>query len=145
MEGKDSFLGMRPTRIPLAHSELTSRIIGHFFDVYNDLGYGFPEKIYHRALKVALAADGILAASEVSLPVWFRGQVIGRFRADLVVEELVVVELKTLPMLYPANATQLLNYLKSTKREVGLLLNFGRQPQIKRLVRSNPPDPRASA
>src|ERR1041384_4691636 len=115
----------------LVHAELTGRVLKIFYGVYNQLGFGFPERIYHRAMVLDLRDDGLEVESEVTLPVWFRGRTIGRFRADLIVEKSVVVELKTLPVIYPANVVQLLNYLKSTRREIGLLLTFGRQPQIK--------------
>jgi GxxExxY protein len=119
---------------PYLYSEITSRIIRAYFNVYNELGYGFPEKIYKRGLLLELKSEGFDARSEVTLPVWFRDCVIGRFRADIVVNGLIIVELKALPRVFPSQATQLLNYLKSTKREIGLLLNFGRKPQIKRII-----------
>jgi GxxExxY protein len=122
------------TSFPLLHGEMCRKVIGVFYDVYNELGFGFPERIYHRALLIGLRSAGFATASEVSLPVWFRERVIGRFRADLLVEDQIVVELKTLPCIYPSNVIQLLNYLRSTRRDIGLLLNFGRKPRFKRVI-----------
>src|ERR1043165_2667939 len=138
----------------LVHAELTGRVLKIFYGVYNQLGFGFPERICHRRMVLALRDAGLEVESEVTLPVWFRGRTIGRFRADLVLKRSVIVELKTLPLIYPANVVQLLNYLKSTRQEIGLLLNFGRKPQIKRVILTsnykNPPngirgDPRPPA
>ena len=110
----------------LKHSELTQKIIGVFYDVYNELGYGFLESTYAEALMVALEE-----------PVWFRGRKIGQYYADLMVGEVVLLELKAARTLESAHEAQLLHYLRATEHEVGLLLNFGMRPQFRRLLFDN--------
>jgi GxxExxY protein len=116
------------------HQELTRSIIGVFYDVYNELGFGFLESVYDKALTVALGQAGLQVNAQMPVAVWFRGHEVGAFRADLVVEDTVLVELKATAELDRVHETQLLNLLKSTNIEVGLLLNFGRRPRIKRFV-----------
>jgi len=119
------------------HFELTEKIIGAFYDVYNELGHGFLESTYAEAMLVAFEAMGIKAAREVSLPVWFRGSKIGQYFADILVDEKVLLELKASRRLESAHEAQLLHYLRATEIEVGLLLNFGVQPQFRRLLFDN--------
>jgi GxxExxY protein len=119
------------------HGEITEKIIGVFFDVYNELGFGFVEIVYHRALLIALAEAGLKVETQVNLPVFFRGHLVGDFLADILVERAVILELKAASELVPANESQLLNYLKASPVEVGLLLNFGPKPKFKRLVFDN--------
>jgi GxxExxY protein len=128
---------MESQQVGLKHSELTDRIIGIFYDVYNELGYGFLECVYEESLLIALRQDGLTADRQVSVPVWFRGNKVGEFRADLLVEKRVLLELKSARMLEKAHEAQLLHYLKSTEIEVGLLLNFGSRPQFRRLLFDN--------
>jgi GxxExxY protein len=116
---------------------LTGRIIGAFYEVYNELGQGFLASVYEKALAVALAMGGLRVGRQVPIPVWFRGHQVGDFRADLLVEDVVILELKADRVLEPVHEAQLLNYLRATAIEVGLLLNFGPQPQVKRLVFDN--------
>lgn len=122
----------------LKHSALTERIIGVFFEVYNELGSGFLESIYVEALALALNQAGLSVEREMPLAVCFRGRVIGRFRADLVIGGAVLVETKACPELKSRHEAQLLNYLRATVLEVGMLLNFGPRPQFKRLLYDNP-------
>ena len=117
----------------LKHSELTERIIGVFYDVYNELGYGFLESVYEEALVIALRQAGLTVCQQLAVPVWFRGHRIGEFKADVVVESRV----KSAKMIEPAHEAQLLHYLKSTEIEVGLLLNFGIRPQFRRMIFDN--------
>jgi GxxExxY protein len=119
------------------HSELTDIIIGVFYDVYNELGYGFLESVYRRALKLSLEAKGLKVAAEVAVPVFFRGTNVGDFRADLVVNQLILLELKTAETIVLAHEAQLLNYLRATTLELGLILNFGPKAQIRRLLFDN--------
>jgi GxxExxY protein len=119
------------------HQEHTRRIIGVFYDVYNELGYGFLESVYQRAMLIALTRQGIAVAQQQSLPVWFRGEQIGDFHPDLLVAGRVIVELKACRTLEPIHDAQVLNYLRASDIEVGLLLNFGPKPAIKRLVFAN--------
>ncbi len=121
----------------LKHRELTEKIIGVFYDVYNELGHGFLESVYEEAMAVALPQGGLRVERQVPLRVTFRGIVIGDFRADLLVEDSVLLELKAARDIDPAHEAQLLNYLRATEIEVGLLLNFGPKPQFKRLVFEN--------
>ncbi len=121
----------------LLHAETTRRILATFFDVYNELGAGFLESVYRTALAQALAATRMGVDLEVPIDVFFRHAVIGRFYADLVVENRVVVEVKAVRRFAPEHQTQLSHYLRATAMEVRLLLNFGPRPAFKRLVYSN--------
>jgi GxxExxY protein len=121
----------------LIHSELTEKMIGIFYDVYNELGHGFLESVYEQALAIALAEQQIFFQREIGIPVWFRGHQIGDFRADLLIDNKLIVELKAGRAIELAWEKQLLNYLRATEIEVGLLLNFGPTPQFRRLVFEN--------
>lgn len=121
----------------MKHKELTDKIIGCFFTVYNKLGYGFLESVYQRALAIELEKQGLDVASQHPIPVFYDGQVVGEFRADLLVENRVIVELKAAPQIAIQHEAQLLNYLNATGYEVGLLLNFGPQARFKRKVFGN--------
>jgi GxxExxY protein len=123
--------------IALKHADLTEKIIGVFYDVYNELGYGFLEFVYEGSLVIALHQAGLAANRQIVLPVWFRGQKVGEFRADLLVENSVLLELKSARSLEPAHEAQLLHYLESAEVEVGMLLNFGARPQFRRLLFDN--------
>ncbi len=124
--------------LALVHGELTRHIIGAFFEVYNELGYGFVESVYQRALPLALAAQGVRSEREVPLSVRFRGEVVGDYRADLVVEGKVIVESKVADKILPVHEMQLLNYLRATGITVGLVLNFGPRPTFRRLLLTSP-------
>jgi GxxExxY protein len=119
------------------HSDLTDSIIGVFYDVYNELGFGFLESVYRNSLQLALRSKGFAVEAEVPIPVFFRGVKVGDFRADLVVNEFILLELKTAETLVIAHEAQLLNYLRATLLEVGLLLNFGPKAQVRRLLFDN--------
>jgi GxxExxY protein len=119
------------------HSELTDTVIGVFYDVYHELGFGFLESVYRRALRLALLQRGLNVASEVQVSVFFRGVNVGDFRADLVVNDVILLELKTAEAIVRSHEAQLLNYLRSTKFELGLILNFGPKPQLRRLLLDN--------
>ncbi len=121
----------------LKHGVLTEKIIGLFYDVYNELGPGFLESVYEEALLIALQEVGLHTGRQVPIPVWFRGHKIGDFYADLVVENTVVLELKTARNIDPTHEAQLLHYLKATTFELGLILNFGPKPQVRRLLLDN--------
>jgi GxxExxY protein len=117
------------------HQELTRRIIGVFYEVYNELGHGFLEFVYEAA--IALREAGLKAETQVPIAVYFRGNRVGDFRADLMVENAVLLELKAARALGSSHEAQLLNYLRATEIEVGLLLNFGIKPEFKRLAFDN--------
>jgi GxxExxY protein len=119
------------------HTELTEKIISTFYDVYNELGYGFLESVYQRAMTIALQDASLKVASEMPISVWFRSQPVGEFRADLVVDDLVLLELKSARTLESVHESQTLNYLRATSLEVALLLNFGPRPQVRRLAFAN--------
>ncbi len=121
----------------LKHGELTEKIIGIFFNIYNELGHGFVESVYEQAFSVALAENEIFFQRQIAVPVWFHDHQIGDFRADLLVDNKVIVELKTGRGIDPAWEKQLLNYLRATEIEVGLLLNFGPDAQFRRYIFEN--------
>ena len=121
----------------LKHAELTEKISGVFYDVYNELGHGFLESTYAEAMVVALEFCGLAVARELPVPVWFRGSKVGQYYADLVVGSTVLLELKAARSLDSAHEAQLLHYLRATEIEVGLLLNFGQRPQFRRLLFDN--------
>src|SRR5438874_10949714 len=119
------------------HSELTKRIIGVFYEVYNELGHGFIESVYENSLSIALREKGCEVHQQIAIPVWFRSKQVGDFDADVLVDKLVLLELKVARSIEQAHIAQLLNYLKATQIEVGLLLNFGPKPEFKRVVFGN--------
>jgi GxxExxY protein len=121
----------------LKHGLVTDKILKVFYQVYNELGHGFLESVYHRSLVIALDSVGLKVCSPVEIPVWFRGTQVGRFEADILVENCVLLELKAARALDQSHQTQLLNYLRATDIEVGLLLNFGERPEFKRVIFDN--------
>jgi len=131
-------LGHGEIAVTLKHAVLTKKIIGVFYDVYNELGYGFLESVYEECMVIALRDIGLIVERQVPIPVWFRSQKVGDFRADILVENEVLLELKSARTLESVHEAQLLRYLKSTEIEVGLLLNFGSRAQFRRLVFDNP-------
>lgn len=125
----------------MKHEELTEKIIKAFYKVYNTLGYGFLEKIYENALCIELMEMGFKVAKQKKYLVYYFGHVVGEYNADLLVEELIALELKANEYIVVANENQLINYLKATNLEVGLLLNFGKKPEIKRKLFDNDKKP----
>ncbi len=121
----------------MKHEEITEEIIQAFYKVYNTLGYGFLEKIYLNALYIELIAMGLKVEKEKKILVYYLGTVVGDYQADLIVEDIIEVELKAINTLVEENEYQLVNYLKATTIEIGLLLNFGKKPQIKRKIFDN--------
>ncbi len=119
------------------HSELTEKIIKAFFKVYNTLGFGFLEKVYENALFIELVAMGLFVEKQKAIKVHYEGKQVGEYYADLIVNECVIVELKAAESLCEEHEYQLINYLKATEIEVGLLLNFGKKPEFKRRVFTN--------
>jgi GxxExxY protein len=117
--------------------ELTQKIIGVYYDVYNELGVGFLESVYQKSLALALESAGLKVCSRIDIPVWFRGHQVGQFEGDLLVEQCVLLELKAARALSSAHQAQLMNYLRATEIEVGLLLNFGPKPEFKRVAYDN--------
>jgi len=119
------------------HKEITEKILQGFYEVYNELGSGFLESVYEHALSIVLTGYGFHVERQKDISVHFRGHVVGDFRADLIVNEKVIVELKAVGNLDPVHEAQLINYLKATDIEVGLLLNFGKKPEFRRLIFDN--------
>lgn len=114
--------------------EVTDAVIRVFYDVYNELGRGFLESVYEHAMGLALTQAGLAVVRQCPIQVRFRGHIVGEFRADLLVENCVLLELKAASALAKEHEAQILNYLRATDIEVGLLLNFGPKPEFKRLV-----------
>jgi GxxExxY protein len=118
----------------MKHAELTERVIAAFYTVYNALGWGFLEKVYHNALLHELRKRGFDVATNQRIDVFYDDVCVGEYIADLIVEGVVILELKALDGLADEHEAQLVNYLKATDIDVGLLLNFGPKPQVKRKV-----------
>jgi len=118
----------------LKHNEITEKILKGFYEVYNELGRGFLESVYENALTLLLREYGLSVKTQEELNVRFHGQLVGVFRADMIVEGKVLLELKAVRSLDAVHEAQLLNYLKATGIEIGLLLNFGNTPEFKRRV-----------
>ncbi|HKP70245.1 MAG TPA: GxxExxY protein [Pyrinomonadaceae bacterium] len=126
-----------PTNEQFRHIELTKTIIGCFYDTYNELGFGFIESVYENSLCIALRTVGLDVYQQIAIPVWFRGKSVGNFDADVMVNQLVLLELKSARAIEQSHLAQLRNYLKATEIEVGLLLNFGPKAELKRIVLGN--------
>ena len=125
----------------MKHEQLTEKIIQAFYKVYNTLGYGFLERVYENAMFIELTAMGYKVEKQKKILVYYFGNIVGDYNADMIVEDIVTVELKANECLVEENENQLINYLKATNIEVGLLLNFGRKPQIKRKIFDNDKKP----
>jgi GxxExxY protein len=119
------------------HSDLTRQIIQAAYKVFNELGHGFLESVYEKSMELQLIEMGLLVQRQQAIPVYYKGNLVGDFKADLVVNNLVIIELKALKNLLPIHEVQLVNYLKATRIEVGLLINFGKYLETKRKVLSN--------
>ncbi|MCK9206891.1 MAG: GxxExxY protein [Salinivirgaceae bacterium] len=119
------------------YSEITSIIISSFYKVYNTLGSGFLEKVYENALFIELKKNGLFCQKQVPLTVFYEGEKVGDYFADIIVENKIILELKAAEALVPEHEAQLVNYLRATEIEVGLLLNFGKKPEHKRKVLTN--------
>ena len=118
----------------LAHRELTERVIGAFYSTYNELGFGFLESVYENAFAVQLEQSGLSVRGQHPILVNFRGHAVGEFRADMLIDDVLLVEIKSVKALSPIHDAQLLNYLKATGLRLGLLVNFGPRPQFRRRV-----------
>jgi GxxExxY protein len=125
----------------LLHSETTDLILKAYFNVYNTLGYGFLEKVYENALLIELKNMGLKAQRQVPIKVFYQEQMVGDYYADIIIEDQVIIELKAAEALCEEHEYQLINYLKATNIEVGLLLNFGKKPQFSRKIFTNKDTP----
>lgn len=121
----------------MKHEDITEKIIKAFYKVYNTLGYGFLEKVYERAMLIELRAMGLNAESQKRILVYYFGNVVGDYNSDLTIENLVICELKAAECIVDEHEFQLINYLKATTIEVGLLLNFGKKPEVRRKIFDN--------
>ena len=119
------------------HKELTDKIIQAFYCVYNELGFGFLENVYQNALYFELQNKGFKVEPQKAIDVYYQTQLVGKYKADLVVNDLIILELKAVDYLVEEHELQLINYLKATNKEVGLLLNFGMKPEIRRKAFNN--------
>ena len=119
------------------HQELTKSIIGIYYNVYNELGYGFLEKVYHKAMIIELNKNGYEVEHEKKIEVFYKNEVVGIYIPDLIINKAVILELKCVEYLIEAHENQLINYLKATDCEVGLVLNFGKDPQFRRKIFTN--------
>ena len=125
----------------MKHEEITEKVIRAFYKVYNTLGYGFLEKVYLNAMFIELTSMGFKVAKEKRILVHYFGNIVGDYNTDLIVEEVIALELKANECLVIENENQLVNYLKATNIELGLLLNFGKKPQMKRKIFDNDKKP----
>jgi GxxExxY protein len=121
----------------IKHQEITDKVIKIFYKVYGQLGYGFLEKVYENAMMIELKKEGLPATAQSPIKVSYEGEVGGEYFADILVDHKVIVEIKGAKGLASENEAQLLNYLKATDVEVGLLLNFGPKPEVKRKLFDN--------
>ncbi|MCK5449799.1 GxxExxY protein [Candidatus Pacearchaeota archaeon] len=121
----------------MKHEELTAEIIQIFYKVYNSLGYGFLERVYENALSIEFRKAGLNFKNQVPIKVFYKDEIVGEYVTDFVIDEKVVVEIKATLGLGVPDESQLLNYLRCTRKEVGLLLNFGKKAEVKRKVFSN--------
>ena len=122
----------------LKHSDITDKVLNAFFKiVYPQLGYGFLEKVYENALAIALRQMGLKVEQQARILVYFANEMVGEYYADLLVEDCVIVELKAAQSINREHEAQLLNYLRATPYEVGLLLNFGPKPEFRRKAFNN--------
>jgi GxxExxY protein len=119
------------------HKDVTDKIIQAFYCVYNELGFGFLENVYQNALYFELLNSGFKVESQKAIDVYYKTQLVGKYKADLLVNDLIILELKAVDYLVEEHELQLINYLKATDKEVGLLLNFGTKPEIRRKIFDN--------
>lgn len=119
------------------HKKLSDSILKVYYEVYNQLGYGFLEKVYQNAMFLELKSQGYKVEPQKQIKVYFKNQVVGEYYADLLIDDAIILELKACECLMDAHKAQLINYLKATEIEIGLLLNFGETPEFKRFIYTN--------
>jgi len=119
------------------HSDITKRIIKSFYSVYNKLGFGFLEKVYENAMMIELMSDGLYCEKQKPIKVYYKEKIVGDYYVDILVENKIIIELKASEGIVEEHELQLINYLKATDLEIGLLLNFGKHAQFKRKIFSN--------
>ncbi|WKL45538.1 GxxExxY protein [Flavobacterium sp. ZE23DGlu08] len=121
----------------LLHRNLSDTILKIYFEVYNELGYGFLEKVYQNAMYFELKSQGYKVETQKQIKVYYKSQLVGDYFADLLIDDSIILELKACECLKDEHKAQLLNYLKATEVEIGLLLNFGTTPEFKRSIYTN--------
>ncbi|NMH24716.1 GxxExxY protein [Flavobacterium solisilvae] len=121
----------------LLHKSITDAILKVYYEVYNELGYGFLEKVYQNAMYFELKSLGYKVEAQKQIKVYFKKQLVGEYYSDLLVEDKVIVELKATELIMNVHVAQIMNYLKATPIEVGMLLNFGEEPEFKRIIYTN--------
>ncbi len=121
----------------LLHQGLVDLILKTFYDVYNELGYGFLEKVYQNAMYLELKSRGFYVEAQKQIKVFYKNIEVGEYYADLIVDDTIILELKACETLLNEHEIQLINYLRGTDKEVGLLLNFGKKPEFRRKIYSN--------
>ena len=121
----------------MLHEQLTSKIIKAFFNVYNKLGYGFLEKVYENAMIIELNKFGLDVLNQKNIKVYYDNKIVGDYYADLIVNQKVIIELKAAESLCSNHEAQLINYLRATEIEIGLLMNFGKKAEFKRKIFTN--------
>ena len=120
----------------MLHKELTEKVIGCAYKVYNTMGFGYEESVYEKCLMIEFRKAGIRAQEQMPINVFYEGELVGQFRADALVEDTLIVELKSVRTMPTAYEQQLVNYLVATKKDVGLLINFGEtKVEVKRKTR----------
>jgi GxxExxY protein len=121
------------------YEKLTEQIIGSAYRVYNTMGFGFVESVYEKCLLIELQKAGIQTQAQKPITVFYGDQIVGDFVVDMIVEDLVIVELKSVRRIVTAHEVQLVNYLTATHKDIGLLINFGpRKVEVKRKMRQLP-------
>ncbi len=121
----------------MLYAEITDKIISSFYKVYNTLGYGFLEKVYENAMAIELKGAGLKVLQQQNIRVYYEAHVVGDYFADISVNDQIIMEIKAAEGLRDENKAQLINYLKATDKEVGLLLNFGKSAEFKRVIFTN--------
>lgn len=121
----------------LIHKSITDAILKAYYNVYNELGSGFLEKVYQNSMYFELKSFGLKVEAQKQIKVYFKNQLVGDFYSDLLIEDKVIVELKATEFLMDIHTAQIMNYLKATPIEVGMLLNFGDEPEFKRVIYTN--------
>lgn len=121
----------------MLHEDITGKIIQSFYKVYNSLGFGFLEKVYGNALIIELKKSGLTVEQQRNIKVFYDESPVGEYFADVIVNGAVIIELKAAESLREEHEAQLINYLKATEIEVGLLLNFGKRPEFRRKIFTN--------
>lgn len=123
--------------MPLQFQEITDKILKVYYKIYNELGYGFLEKVYHNSLIIELEKNDFFYESKKKLIVHYCGNEVGEYYPDIIVNQVVIIEVKANEVLVYENECQLINYLRATNIEIGLLLNFGKKPEFRRKFFTN--------